>query len=292
MKILYVGNFDQPHRTEVYIKHALEELGHTVLTLEGKFVGSNRLLNPLLNGVDFVLFGKTGSPEILRAIYSLNIKKIKTVCWIHDLYGIPSRKKLPPEFQCDLVFSTDGGKEFKGINHQVLRQGIHLPDVKPLTSPIDIDYPIVFVGHDNDRFQPGRGTLVDFLRTEYGDQFTHLTNTRGDELTQILSTSGVVVGDSYPSERYWSNRIYEVTGRGGFLLHPETVGLEEEFVNDTHYVSWTRGDFSELGGLIDYYLENEEEREFIRLSGHSFTTSKYTYENRCESLIERVQETL
>jgi len=292
MNILYVGRFEVPYRSEVYIKAALEANGHTVSTCDlSKSKIKGVALQARKENVDFVLFSKTKDENTLRTIYQLKGQGILTVCWLFDLFGIPIREKTPPEFNCDIVFTTDGGEKTIERGHHTLRQGIHLPEAADLTGPVEGDkFPIVFVGHGDEEIQPGRGALIDFLGSRYSSDFTHLTETRGMDLTKILSTSGVVVGDSYPSERYWSNRIYEVTGRGGFLLHPETPGLEEEFTDGEHYISYERDNFDKLEDTIDDFLQpdNLEEREAIRMNGWRLTSVEYTYESRCSDLIDQI----
>ena len=56
---------------------------------------------------------------------------------------------------------------------------------------------------------------------------------RGKELNDLYATAKVVVGDTlckgfnYPY--YFSDRLFETTGRGGFLIHPYIKGLEDYF---------------------------------------------------------------
>ena len=91
---------------------------------------------------------------------------------------------------------------------------------------------------------------------------------------------------SYPD--YWSDRIYETIGRGGFLIHPYIKGLEREFEDKKHLVFYEYNNLSQLQELIDYYLEHEDEREKIRISGHEFVKNNYTYKNRWESVLKEL----
>ena len=108
-------------------------------------------------------------------------------------------------------------------------------------------------------------------------------------LNKALSEVKIVVGASYPSNYYWSNRIYEITGRGGFILHPETFGLDEEFTDGVHYVSYRRNNFTQLQNKIQYYLENDEEREQIREAGYRHCSQNLTYTHRVQSLLTTIQ---
>ena len=109
----------------------------------------------------------------------------------------------------------------------------------------------------------------------------------------MLGKVKVFVGDSYPSPNYWSNRIYEITGRGGFLLHPETIGLDEEFIAGKHYIAYkrpgNRAGWQVLQGLIDYWVTHDKEREQIRQQGFAHCGKHYTYTHRVKTLLEHIQ---
>ena len=91
---------------------------------------------------------------------------------------------------------------------------------------------------------------------------------------------------NYPD--YWSDRVYETLGRGGFIIHPYIPGMENEFVDKEHLVFYEYKNFAQLKSLIDYYSENDEEREKIRLAGHKLVKEKYTYKNRWEHILKEL----
>lgn len=291
MRITYVGKFDFAHRTENYIRHGLESLGHRVEAVPAGELAAISRLDKRLTSADFVLFGKTTSPHAADIINLLR-GRVLTVCWQHDLYGIRARPAFPPEYAADMVIATDGdiAKHSHLADYRVIRQGIHEPEAYHY--PADIEFPVVFIGHNSSKFQAGRGELVSWLAATYGERFRHITNVRGTRLNDLLARTAVVVGDSYPSPNYWSNRIYEITGRGGLLLHPSTIGLDAEFTAGEHYVSYQRGDFGRLRAIIDHYLCDDRSREMIRQAGHDLTRCLYTYRQRCESLIDAVSARL
>jgi hypothetical protein len=214
-----------------------------------------------------------------------------TVCWQWDLF-FGYRRNHPLQFKVDLLFTTDGGhpEEFRkrGYNHRVLRQGIHEPEAVKV--PCKLVQDIVFIGG-----RKGHGTrprLLRWLQTTYGSRFKHHTDLRGMQLNEELGKTKIVVGDSYPSPNYWSNRIYEITGRGGFLLHPITSGLNTEFTHMEHYVGYEKENFQDLRSKIDYFLENDKERERIRLAGYNRTTGSYTYTQRVKVLLGHIEQEL
>jgi spore maturation protein CgeB len=115
---------------------------------------------------------------------------------------------------------------------------------------------------------------------------------RGLKLNKLYWSTKIVVGDTlcidfkYPD--YWSDRVYETLGRGGFLIHPYVSGMEREFEDKKHLVFYEYGNFKQLKELIDYYLEHDEEREAIRKAGHELVKEKYTYKNRWEYILKEL----
>lgn len=293
MKILYVGKFERPHRTENYVTTALETLGCTVV----KFPITNSNLNLLPNVrreterlvPDLVLFSKSSFMSIKPYVRWLRSKDIKTVCWLWDLFFGFGRRLPFQATEVDLVFSTDGGhqQDFikRNIDHRVLRQGIAKQHAYKLPTE-DYDYDVAFIGSV---YNTHRERLVGWLKHNYGSRFIHHTTTRGDKLNQAISRTKIIVGDSFPSPHYWSNRIYEVLGRGGFFLHPETEGLDSEFQDGTHYASYPdcrRGGFTGLRDTIETFLQDDDRRAQIASTGFARVYSNYTYEDRCRELLE------
>jgi len=139
--------------------------------------------------------------------------------------------------------------------------------------------------------------LVHWLQQTYGRRFIHITNVRGLNLNHLLAQIKVVVGDSYYVKHYWSNRVYEITGRGGFLLFPRTEGLEEEFTAGAHIATYPRVEYLDndydrwyatLRETIDHWLSHDDERERIRHQGH-VRCGEYTYTRRTACLLRTLQ---
>jgi spore maturation protein CgeB len=84
--------------------------------------------------------------------------------------------------------------------------------------------------------------------------------------------------------RYWSDRVPEVTGRGGFLLHPWVEGLAGQH----QILTWPMGKWDKLADLIDRYLADDHARETVAAATHSETIRRHTYTVRMAQVLEAV----
>lgn len=299
MRIIYIGDFRKHYATENYIAYAFECLGVQVIKLEDALVNMEKVdvvVEELINySPDFILFSKRrpkGQTELV--IEKLKERGIKTVCWLFDIYiGFTADRlervynKIAP-LNCEYIISTDGGhdKEWAelGYKHFCVRQGIHEPEAKMIDNAKDWD--VIFIGTN---YIIERGLLMARIKNKFKDRFKWLgTNgdIRGMELNEIIGRAKIVIGDSFPSKNYWSNRVYEILGRGGFLIHPYVEGLEKEFEIGKHLVCYKHGDADDLIDKINYYLEHPEEREKIKQAGFEFVKNNYTYQKRCKQVLE------
>lgn len=298
MKIAFVGSFSRLYDEEGMAR-ALEALGHEVARYEEIAFGASDGEHIVHSRPDLLLFAKLKIPVVLASKLLGDCKNagIRTVCYMPDLYwGLgreASIKQKNPIFRADLVCSPDGGhdQEWKdnGIRHCVVRQGIPESECRDGT-PISLPYEIVFVGTQNGEFQY-RTDLMRRLSIKYGERFHwvgrhYAKECRGKDLNDLYATVKIVVGDSVFSPYYWSNRIYETLGRGGFLIHPVVPGLDKEFSYYEHFVPYHYGDFDGLCKKIDYYASHPEEREKIRKAGQQHVRDNYTTLHRAKELID------
>jgi hypothetical protein len=250
----------------------------------------------------------TTQPTIKRTLATLQDRGIPTVSYHLDLYaGIPDRwaqyQRDPYMGALDHFYSVDPPLvEWLNANTRCtghyLTAGVYDKECylgQPYAEPL----PVVFVGSYKNYHPtwPYRRQLVEWLQDRYGDMFTGFggdfgATVRGDTLNRVYSSAQVVVGDSfspnfdYPG--YWSDRIPETLGRGGFLIHPRIPGIEDFYEDRKHLVLYTFKDFDELEWLIDYYLHHPDEREAIRLTGHEHVKNHHTYVNRWATITREV----
>lgn len=291
--IMYIGKFALPHNTENYVRWALEKHGVRVHPYQYNQLPAGDKIGALATelGIDGVLFAKHAPPNVQVFVQYCRASGIPTACWCWDLYwGL--RSDRPAQWWADHLFTTDGGNDANWsslrVNHHLLRQGIHKPEhVLYLPRPTP-GMEVVFVGSDVGHYT--RKLLIKWLQANYTNRFKWVQDARGLALNRTLAKAKVVVGDSYPSPHYWSNRIYEILGRGGFLLHPRTLGLSSEFTEGQHYVEYDRNSFRDLKEKIDYYLAKDKQREEIRQKGWDHVGAHYTYTHRVQELLATIRK--
>jgi hypothetical protein len=246
-----------------------------------------------------------GSLDMEQVLDTLKEKNIITMTYHLDLwFGLQRQKDLEimPVYKKIGHFFTVDSQMAKWFNEQTNVKGHYLPagvyKEECLYEETTLKRNVVFVGskryHSEWQY---RTKLVDWLERKYGNRFEHygnggIKNVRGIDLNKLYWSTKVVVGDTlclnfnYPD--YWSDRIYETLGRGGFLIHPYIPGIEKEFVDKKHVVFYEYGNFQQLKELIDYYLINDEEREAIRKAGHELVKNNYTYSNRWQTILKEL----
>ena len=97
------------------------------------------------------------------------------------------------------------------------------------------------------------------------------------------------MGDSVNFPHYWTNRIYETLGRGGFLIWPEIEGFDA-YKPYEHFIPYKMNDWKGLKEKIDYFLKKPEEREKISKSALNYTKKYHTLIQRSEELIKIVNQ--
>jgi len=321
MKIAYVGNRTnlasdgKSFNTEAHIALTLEKLGHEVDFIQENTIDVGHLLERV-GKPDFFLWTRTWKPtDGVGHVSEADLQAIKdagilTVSFHLGKYaGIQRDGGLATDtfWKTDFVFSPEGSLQsqeiFKshGINQRYLPPAVYEGDCY-MTEPVEqFKHDVVFVGGGEDYMHPEwpyRAKLVRWLKETYGDRFGkygHPERTvRGHELNQLYSSSKIVIGDSlckdFFDSYYYSDRCFEVTGRGGFLITPYIAGMTDHFRDRKEAVFYAFDNWAQLKFMIDYYLEHDEEREAIRLAGHSRTKIQNTYTVRMNDIINILTE--
>jgi hypothetical protein len=304
-----------PYSSENHHARSLEALGHTVEKLQERVATGEQILDRAYFHSDLFIWVHThgwttpGNYKMGDVLGKLKGAGIPTMTYHLDLWlGLDRQKDLEKDdfyktighfFTADALMADwfNANTEVKG---HFLPAGVFGEEcyIHPDYDGETFDQDVIFVGskryHHEHAYRP---QLIDFLRQTYGKRFLHVggdgdTGTiRGDALNRIYARSKVAVGDSlninfnYPY--YTSDRLFESTGRGGFTVYPSIKGLEEYFMDD-EVAFYQHGNLEDLKKQIDFFLEENKLREFMRLAGHRRTKLEHTYVHRWATILEEL----
>jgi GT2 family glycosyltransferase/spore maturation protein CgeB len=162
-----------------------------------------------------------------------------------------------------------------GIHHELLfvanSRGVRRRIVDELT-PTDRDLAVYGKGWTADLLDPRH------LRGE------HIPN---DELAPVYAAASIVLNDHWPdmAERgFLSNRLYDASAAGAFVITDRVPGLEAEF--DGGIPSFQDGE--ELRGLIERFLADPEARREHAGRARRAVLARHTFAHRVDRLLEVV----
>ena len=310
MKIVFVGNFRVPFTTENDLAWSYEKLGHKVIRMQEDYVTTQEVLQqasnadmlPYVHTHGWETRGFITMDEVMRKLENRGIPTVST--HLDTWYGLRRASDVAnhPFWKTQYVFTADGGADewikSLGIPHHYLKAGVVERDCELGDFNENFAYDVIFVGSKQYHPEwPYRPQLINWLEKTYGSRFAHFGGDgrgviRGKQLNDLYASAKVVVGDTlclnFDRQEYWSDRIYETTGRGGFMIHPFIEGLQNDFDIDKEIIVYQYGNFDELKAKIDYYLADDKKRKAIQLAGHERTKRDHTYTNRMQQVIETV----
>jgi spore maturation protein CgeB len=300
MKILYVakhGNGDNDD--EGAIAYALTKLGHKVTCVHEQH--AHKISDE--GAYDFALFHKfenlpiiqRWSPDTPRCFWyfdlvthndwDLKLRSASRVQWMRAAEKV-----------FHVGFMTDGDWAKQSDKWVHLPQGADERVVAYGDAGHGPLYNILFTGttiHGGKRLEHIRE-----LQHRYKQQFTIIGDRNkkryhGRELADITARTRVMVAPDAPvTDLYWSNRVYQCLGFGGFLLHPYCEGLTKHFEHGKEIIFYR--DRKELVDLIDHYNTDDrdiaEERLVCGLTGLDRVRREHLYQHRCETLVTEMQQ--
>lgn len=318
MRAAYIGNVGEnsaPHSTENHVARALRTIGVDVVPVhEQRFTWTEA---EIPGDVDFVVWTHThgfAPPKThhrqTRFLDAMRRQGVPVVSYHLDRWWDLHRQYQlndEPFFRTDLVCTADGGNQDRwaalGVNHVWFPPGVSEAECSPGTRRAAMASEIAFVGSWQGGYHPEhrhRSELVKWLKETYGDRcrFWPLPGehaVRGEMLRDLYASVKVLVGDScfagsQHATNYWSDRLPETLGRGGFLLHPETPGLEAHFTPGEHLLTWPAGDWDTLANVVDASLIDDDMRHQVATAGRLHVLEHHTYERRMTHLLSLMGE--
>ncbi len=291
MRIVFLGNFDPVHSTENHHKQTWEKLGHQVVPLQENRTRTEQVVEAC-EGADlfqwththgFVTPGAMLLTEMLDRIHQLGVK---TFSYHLDVYwGLQKWDRREenigkhPSWRVQHFFSTDGSYpdadwKRRGVNHHWKRPGVVESGCYEGSFRADLACDVGFAGSTNYHPEYGfRGIMVKALQARYGGRFRVFQGVRERSLNDLYASCKVLAGDHCFAgrPRYWSDRLPETVGRGGFIVYPLVEGLT---VPTATYLPQNLPD---LFKKIDFYLEHPEKRELVRKKAHEYVKAHDTY---------------
>ncbi len=291
MNILYLAkHYQNNNDDEGSIYDSLIKLGSNVDRFNiTNFTNDYLILNSInIKKYDFILFHK------LSYDYIDYLKQYRTVCWFFDAIGKGfSFNDDYAEYiknNINLCLFTDGDFVNNNNNNNIrlLRQGLD-SNYDYCTPSINNDskIDILFIGTVGQDGYSEREAYITKLEKDYDNFICHdKYNIFKENLTFVINRTKIMLAMPPVTNNYWSNRVYLLCGRGAFLIHPYASSLEKEFNgNLPMYKS-----YDELKEKINYYINNENERNDIKKITQSIVLENHCYYHRCKQLIEIYNE--
>lgn len=306
MKIGYIGNFEAPHSTENDRAWAFNKIGHEVVAFQENKVSLSDII-PYVKDLDFLVYSHTHGWHIDGIEdFIVATKQTLPIISVHlDRWAWLEREKdvgKEATWLCSHLFMADGSPEAvemyekHGVhNWSYLKPGVdERGTYMAAPDPVRFPHEIIFVGSKGyHKEYPFRPQLVEFLHKTYGDRFAHYGDDRpplrGHDLNTLYASAKIVVGDSCFGDRprYWSDRVTETMGRGGFLIHPLVADLPKEI-----QAPYKAGDLTSLHQTINRWLAYEQDRKNLQKRAFEHVKKHETYTNRAKEIISFVKENL
>lgn len=277
MKILFVGVFNK-NSTNVSQSRGFKENGSEVYEYDyrtrlSSLKNIKRRDDELINLThslkpDLVIFSKCNQMHY-RVVDDIN-KVSKTCMWYMDAMHnfdneLVEKSKRVNYFISGVEGVTPYAKKF--CNNTLFVHQCPDDAMNFMLDNINYKDDITFIGSvDSSKIHGDRQMYVNTLNNEFSG-FKHYTGIFGLEHNKIVNESKINLNFSPTDATGVSVRIYKILASGGFLMTTPWKGLEETFTSNENIVTFETKE--ELIEKAKFYLENEEERNRIRLNSYN-----------------------
>ena len=288
MNILYVGVFDNTKAsTNTSQLLCLSRLGHNVVGYnyrkKSELIGNKARDQDIIDLVnnrnfDLVIYSKCN--EVSERVFIENSKKTKTCLWFMDpLVSYNQEMKL----KTGIVdyFCCDKENVLK-LALQINKNSFH-----------------VFEGFDSDIDKPqnlDKLINVSFIGNIYGQRQKYIDSIKHPVsvinsaygANHAIEVSKSTINLNFCTAHGASDRVYKIMAAGGFLMSDEWTGRKKYFKDGKDLVIFTS--IEDLNKKIDYYLENEKERQSIAENGYK-KVQQFSRINWAKSIINLYETT-
>lgn len=225
---------------------------------------------------------------------------IPTAYWAIDSHiNLDFQRNIAPDFDYIFVAQKDYMNSFRQVADDVSWLPLAVDPEIHRRFTVDKQFDIGYVGSFYDPvWLAGHSKLAAFWlsRTAFKERMrllTHLSakynlvvsnNAWGENLAKVYNLCKIGFNQSIGGDL--NLRVFEVISSGTMLLTDRIGnGLTELFGDREHLVTYSARD---LDDLVDYYLENESEREKIADQGQQIVRKKHTYEVRMDEMLAKL----
>lgn len=317
MRWALLGNHEPPHSTESECRKAIEANGWEVTPVQEGDPDALSRLTATAGDYDVVMWTRTASlaaqvgPRAQTALIDACEKAGTPLVGVHLDRWIGLRRerevRREPYFRVPLLLTADGGHQDRwadlGVNHRWLPPAVSEFECVPGTPRDEYRAELAFVGSWDGyghREAWHRPALVAWLRENYGDRVAFWPKRgehalRGKALRDLVASVDVFVGDSCilsaeeaeQRGRYVSDRVPELLGRGGFLIHPWAADVTALFPG---LDCWEMGDWDALRWSIDSALADPEMRATATETAQRAVLGMHTYTVRVREIVDLLTE--
>lgn len=276
MKIVFVAVFT-PNSTNVSQSRGFKENGVDVIEFDYRNIASelgsmnkrdDKLIELCKNEKpDLVVFSKCNMMHY-RVVDEIN-KVSKTCMWYMDAMHNFNNELIQKSVRVNYFISgVEGVTDFasKYCDNTIFVN--QCPDDKMNFMLENFSYKddITFIGSsDSSKIHNNRKTYINFLNKNFNN-FKHYNGVYGLEHNKIVNESKINLNFSPTDSTGVSVRIYKILASGGFLMSTPWKDLEKTFKVDRDIVIFNNE--TELQEKINFYLNNEDKRNDIRMNGY------------------------
>jgi len=233
---------------------------------------------------DLIIEIESGGYHHLEGYKYVDIPK---VCWVIDSHVI-SKLKFQKEIISDFNYTFVAQKDYIPLFKKIVDNVFWLPLAadpeinKKYDTPKIFD--IGFVGSKNPKMYPDRIKILNKLSEKH--DVLSVWGIWGENISKIYGISRIGFNKSLSGDL--NMRVFEVMSCGSMLLTDKIGnGITDLFKDKKHLVVYSTEE--ELYELIQYYLENEDEREKIAKEGQIEVLKNHTYDNRVEYMLDKIK---
>jgi hypothetical protein len=276
MKIIFVAVFS-PNSTNVSQSRGFKENGVNVIEFDYRSIAvklgsmtkrDDKLIELCKNEKpDLVVFSKCNMMHY-RVVDEIN-KVSKTCMWYMDAMHNFNEELIQKSKRVNYFISgVEGVTDFATKHCPNTIFVNQCPDDKMNFMLENITYKddISFIGSsDSSKIHNNRRSYINFLRSNFNN-FRHYNGVYGLEHNKIVNETKINLNFSPTDSTGVSVRLYKILASGGFLMTTPWNGIENTFKIDEDIVVFN--DENELKEKINFYLNNEDKRNNIRLNGY------------------------